>query len=92
MSKTIAVLPRATISWLAAEPDHQYRIPAWAQSHMNEFTSAAEDDEDRERLHLLVLTDANPCSGLDPHICIDPLLKVKSELQKACVLNRALTL
>lgn len=35
MSGCIAALPRLTISGLAAEPDCQYRIPAWVQSHTN---------------------------------------------------------
>lgn len=47
------------------------------------FTSTAEGGVDRESLDLLVLTNANQCSGLYPHTCTDPLLEIKSELQKA---------
>lgn len=37
MSGCIAALPRLTISGVAAEPDCKYRIPVWAESHMNAF-------------------------------------------------------
>lgn len=58
----------------------------------NASISTAEGGEAKESLRLLVLSNANLCSGLCPHICIDPLLRIKSKLQDTWVLVQALTL
>lgn len=76
---------------LAAEPGCPTGCQCGCRA-MNALISTAEGDEDRESLCLLVLTNANQCSGLYPHICIDPLLKIKSKLQDTCVLVQTLTL
>jgi len=89
MSGCIAALRRQTILGLAVEPDRQYGIPSMGAEP---FTSTAEGGVDRERLDLLVLTNANQCSGLYPHICIDPLLKMKSELQESLSASSAFDL